>query len=138
MIDEMEERNMEQFSLEEYLKNPERKIVTGGGEKVRIICTDLHCRFDDVCIVACVTNHGGNEIVRSYTAQGTPSFAEECYNNNLFFAPEKRSRWVFLYKDDCDGCIHSSSAYLTKDDAVIGMQDVADVCWGLTEITWEE
>lgn len=31
---------MKQFSLEKYLANPERKIVTREGKKVRIICTD--------------------------------------------------------------------------------------------------
>lgn len=134
MLDEMEERNMEQFSLEEYLKNPERKIVTGGGEKVRIICTDLHCRFDDVCIVACVTNHGGNEIVRTYTAQGTPNLAEGCDNNNLFFAPANKSAWVFLYKS---GTNHIVSFISTdKTYAEHKMQECNG--FALTEITWEE
>lgn len=32
--------NMEQFSLEKYLKNPNRKIVTRGGKSVRIVCAD--------------------------------------------------------------------------------------------------
>ena len=31
---------MKQFSLEEYLKNPSRKVVTKDGKSVRIICTD--------------------------------------------------------------------------------------------------
>ena len=32
---------MEQFSLAEYLKNPNRKIITRGGRSVRIVCTDM-------------------------------------------------------------------------------------------------
>lgn len=32
--------DMEQFSLDEHLKNPDRKIVTRDGHLVRIICTD--------------------------------------------------------------------------------------------------
>ena len=32
---------MNEFSLEEYLKNPERKVVTRDGKNVRIICTDF-------------------------------------------------------------------------------------------------
>ena len=31
---------MEQFSLEKYLANPSRKVVTRNGRNVRIICTD--------------------------------------------------------------------------------------------------
>lgn len=31
---------MEQFSLEEYLENPERKVVTRDGRNVRIICSN--------------------------------------------------------------------------------------------------
>ena len=31
---------MKQFSIEEYLKNPDRKVVTRNGLPVRIICTD--------------------------------------------------------------------------------------------------
>ena len=32
---------MKQFSLEEYLANPSKKVVTRDGRNVRIICTDL-------------------------------------------------------------------------------------------------
>lgn len=31
---------MKQFSLEEYIKNPSRKIVTRDGKEARIVCTD--------------------------------------------------------------------------------------------------
>lgn len=31
---------MKEFSLEEYLAHPKRKIVTRDGRKVRIVCTD--------------------------------------------------------------------------------------------------
>ena len=31
---------MEQFSLEKYLANPSRKVVTRDGRNARIICTD--------------------------------------------------------------------------------------------------
>lgn len=31
---------MKQFNLEEYLKNPKRKVVTRDGRDVRVICTD--------------------------------------------------------------------------------------------------
>lgn len=31
---------MKQFNLEEYLKDPNKKVVTRDGRNVRIICTD--------------------------------------------------------------------------------------------------
>lgn len=31
---------MEPFDLQEYLKNPSRKVITRGGKNARIICTD--------------------------------------------------------------------------------------------------
>lgn len=31
---------MKQFNLQEYLKNPSRKVITRGGKNARIICTD--------------------------------------------------------------------------------------------------
>ena len=32
--------DMKPFNLEEYLKNPDKKVVTRDGRNVRIICTD--------------------------------------------------------------------------------------------------
>ena len=31
---------MKQFNLEEYLKNPSRKVITRDGREARIICTE--------------------------------------------------------------------------------------------------
>ena len=45
---------MKPFNLEEYLANPNRKIVTRDGRNVRIICTDR--KDSDFPIVALVKN----------------------------------------------------------------------------------
>lgn len=42
--------DMKQFNLEEYQKNPNRKVITRDGRNVRIICTDK--RKDDYPILA--------------------------------------------------------------------------------------
>ena len=64
---------MKQFNLDEYLKNPERKIVTYDGREVRIICVN---RIDkDYPVVALVRNKNV-ESVESYTKDGK-------YINNL-------------------------------------------------------
>lgn len=34
---------MKQFNLDEYLKNPQKKVITREGLSVRIICTNKIC-----------------------------------------------------------------------------------------------
>lgn len=86
---------MKQFNLKEYLENSSRKIVTRGGRKVRIVCTD---KKGSNPIVALVTKYiGVAEDVYLYTKNG-----EICEgistDSDLFFAPEKREGWVNVYK----------------------------------------
>ena len=101
---------MEQFSLEEYLKNPSKKVVTRMGRKVRIICTD---REDSIYpIVALVKDDKRElEILVAYTKDGLPAeYVEEYYT--LFFVPEKREGWTNVYEEGAnrylDGCICST------------------------------
>ena len=49
---------MKQFNLEEYLKNPSRKIITRDGRNVRIVCTNAK----SFPIVALVEDFSGNEM----------------------------------------------------------------------------
>lgn len=87
---------MKQFNLEEYLKNPSRKVITRDGRKVRIICTD---REDSIYpIVALIKDDKReSEILVFYTKDGIPAEYNEAYYT-LFFAPEKKSAWINLYK----------------------------------------
>ncbi len=82
---------MKQFSLEEYLKNPSKKVVTRDGRNVRIVCTDKK----GACpIVALVTRDDGvTEETVTYTKNGK-FFKDTSYNCDLFFAPEKHEGWV--------------------------------------------
>ena len=60
---------MEQFSLEKYLANPSRKVVTRNGRNARIICTDR--RGLNYPIIALIeTGSGGEEVAYSYTKDG--------------------------------------------------------------------
>ena len=78
---------MEQFSLEKYLANPSRKLVTGDGRKVKILCTNRKSTYP---IVALVENHDSdNESVYSYRENGLYSRFSQSEENDLFFAPEK-------------------------------------------------
>ena len=92
---------MKQFDLKEYLANPSRKLVTGDGRKVKILCTNRKSTYP---IVALVENHDSdNESVYSYRENGLYSMFSQSEENNLFFAPERHTGWVNLYKDLDEG-----------------------------------
>lgn len=98
---------MKPFNLEEYLKNPSRKVVTREGSRVEIHCTNF---YGVNPIVAEIEGSGQS---RSYGIDG------KCFSNDesvrdLFFAPEKHEGWVNLYrglwgKPQC-GVIYDSEA----------------------------
>lgn len=65
---------MKQFSLVKYLNNPNRKVVTRAGRKVRIICTD---REDSIYpIIALIKDDKReSEILVAYTKEEAESAA---------------------------------------------------------------
>ena len=77
---------MEQFSLEKYLANPSRKVVTRDGCPVRILCTDKKSYNEQ--IVGLIMGNNGMEFISTWTQQGK-SFFNTDTPNDLFFAPEK-------------------------------------------------
>lgn len=80
---------MEQFSLEKYLENPNRKVVTRDGRSARIICTN---RLDENYPVLALVNNEGAEECNSYTTFGKLYINQKIdYELDLFFAPEKKS-----------------------------------------------
>ena len=104
---------MKQFNLEEYLKNPLRKIVTRDGRNARIVCTDKK-GFNP--ILALVTRHDSNaEDIYLYTKNGELSEGNST-KSSLFFSPEKHERWVNLYKED-DNIYASMDTFKTKEEA---------------------
>lgn len=99
---------MKAFTLEEYLKNPERKVVTRDGRNARIMGTDVKRAYYPVLALV---DKGSHEVSIFYTKNGQYSFGEE-NSYDLFFAPEKKEGWVNIYKDNSGytpgGIIHSS------------------------------
>ena len=88
---------MKPFNLEEYLKNPSRKVVTRDGRKVnRFLCTDARGQYPIVALVKALDDD--KESAFSYTKDGHFYPGEE-HDYNLFFAPEKHEGWVNLYRD---------------------------------------
>lgn len=107
---------MKKFNLDEYLQNPTRKVVTGTGHNVRIICTD---RRNSGCpIVALIEDEDRPDEVRTYTKNGDWSVAGDETPFNLFFAPERYEGWVNIYLDTNTNSYSSGARiYETKEEA---------------------
>ena len=121
---------MKQFSLEEYLKNPSKRVVTRYGRNVRIICTD----FDnpDFPVVGEIE---GNKWPLSFMANGE-SIKGRQLCNDLFFAPEKHEGWMNLYKRDF-GLVQGDLVHNSEEAAkktVAGDEDYITTI----KIEWEE
>ena len=123
---------MEQFSLEKYLENPSRKIVTREGKSARIICTDA--KFEKYQVLALITKKDGQEMLATLETSGR---FRSGYNSHLdlFFAPEKHEGWINLYKSGI-GWSLGASIWQTEEEAKkwVGAADYATTI----KIEWEE
>ena len=104
---------MEQFSLEKYLANPSRKVVTRDGCPVRILCTDKKSYNEQ--IVGLIMGDNGMEFISTWTQQGK-SFFNSDTPNDLFFAPEKHEGWINVYRNN-DSHTYAGAVYDSKEDA---------------------
>ena len=126
---------MEQFSLEKYLTNPSRKVVTRDGRNARIICTDR--RDLNFPIIALIENiSGGGEKACSYTKDGR--HYTDCSDIfDLFFAPETHEGWINVYRYSDGGHAYAGAVYDSKEDAE--KRKVIDENYVTTiKIEWEE
>ena len=126
---------MKEFSLEEYLKNPNREVVTRDGKKVRIICTDRVGLYTKP-IVALITLPNGDENIKTFWDNGIETAGSE-YENDLFFAPEKHEGWIIInkYPDgerDTNGIIYDTELDI-PNKLQVGTHRVATI-----KIEWEE
>lgn len=123
---------MKPFNLDEYLKNPNRKIITRDSRDVRVICVNRIS--EDYPVVALIRNKD-KEVIECYTKDG--KFLENnIYNCDLFFSPEKKSGWINLYK--MNSIISPGPrAYDTKEDAESAAGDKSYYI-STIKIEWEE
>ena len=126
---------MKQFNLEEYLKNPSKKVVTRMGRKVRIICTD---REDSIYpIIALIKDDKReSEILVSYTKDGIPAEYNEAYYT-LFFAPEKHEGWLNIFKGNNFYHAENEIVYNSKEEAEIQGKNYMSYI-ATVKIEWEE
>ena len=99
---------MKQFDLEEYKRNPSRKIVTRDGRPVRIVCTDLK---GDWPILFVALDEYGNEYPFKCMQDGVSGYD----HNELFFDSVRKEGWMNIFKHGND--IQNSCIYDTEDEA---------------------
>lgn len=88
---------MKKFNLEEYLKNPSKRVVTREWYPVRIVCTDMKGLYPIVGIVRDLYD-ANNENAISYTENGSHILNWES-RRDLFFASEKHEGWINVYRN---------------------------------------
>lgn len=125
---------MKPFSLEEYLKNPSRKVVTGSGKDVRIICTDAKSGVFRP-IITLVEEPNGIERIVTYTNEGHYYLCEPSKVNDLFFAPEKHEGWVNVYRDLGLGGLRCRCIFDSEEEAKRNRDETAIAT---VKIEWEE
>lgn len=131
---------MEQFSLTEYLKNPDRQVVTRDGRAVRILCTDRN--YDNYPVVALVQVHLRGGQLRDdpycFTKDGLYLDHSET-QKDLFFAPEKGDKhqegWINIYEHDMNVRYPSFTIYNTEKEA---KRERGNRCVATIKIEWEE
>lgn len=120
---------MKEFSLEEYLKNPNREVVTRDGRKVRIVCTD----FDnsDYPVVGEIK---GYKWPLSFATNGLLIKDGVEQPSDLFFAPEKHERWINVYGNSV--YYPGTQMYNTEQEAK--EMRGTDACVATVKVEWME
>ena len=121
---------MEQFSLEKYLANPSRKVVTKDGRSVRILCTDR--KSYNVEIVGLIMNDNGMESIFTWTQQGK-EYINSDTSNDLVFAPEKHEGWVSIYRRVINDGYFTDGIFDSEEKAKERGGSIATV-----KVEWEE
>lgn len=127
---------MKQFSLEEYLKNPERKVVTRNGRPVRIICIDRKDVGAERCVMALIYSESSNsESVFAFNKNGFHYAEGDESIMDLFFAPQIQKRWSFMSIAPAvtERALIALPLYETREEA----EKLSGDCH-VIEITWEE
>lgn len=128
---------MKQFDLQEYLKNPGRKIVTRDGRAARILCTDR--KDEHYPIVALIEIRAGiKEYGYFYTANG--AYLEDTENSrDLFFAPEKKVGWINIYRSTTLETVCSPGCVFNTEEEALCHQTTRVMKYlGTCKIEWEE
>ena len=124
---------MKQFNLDEYLKNPTKKVITRDGRSARIVCTN---RLDENYPVLALVNYEDYEMCHSYTTFGKLHTNQTTdFGLDLFFAPQKKEKWVNVYEDSNGKNWLGENLYNTEKAA---KADPSKSRVATVKIEWEE
>lgn len=124
---------MKPFSLEEYLKNPSRKVVTREGNPVKILCTSYY--LTDYPIIAEIYyNKYEKTISHNFSERGRKMCGTET-TDDLFFVTEKHEGWINIYK--LDEGFRGAHIYSSKETA-LKAGNYFDGYIATTKIEWED
>ena len=123
---------MKPFNLEEYLKNPTKKVITGSGKSVRIICTN---KLDSTTPIIALIHKGSEEVIQLYTKEGKVTNKYPCFEYDLFFAPVKKEGWINLFK--VNSTMTTGEIYNTEEEAKSAIAKSL-VYISTVKIEWEE
>ena len=124
---------MKQFNLEEYLKDPSKKIVTRDGRNVTIHCTNC-AGFRPV-----IAEIEGENYSLDFNKNGIHYCGIS--NDDLFFDIEKHERWINIYWDsdseDENDVFTGACVFKSKEEAEkVGIDN--DNYVTTVKIEWED
>ena len=128
---------MKPFNLEEYLKNPSRKVVTRDGKNVRILCTDA--KGDCPIVTLIETLDDSIEFVGKFKKNGRFLISDNDSNLDLFFVPEKHEGWMNIYKHNDGHYEGDGNIYNTEEECKANQVSCYRYQYLTTiKIEWEE
>lgn len=102
---------MKQFSLEEYTKNPSKKVVTRDGRNVTIHCTNYAHKRSIIAEIE------GTDTSESFAGDGK-YYTYGLSKNDLFFAQIKHEGWVNVYRvTDAEIMSFGGVVYTSREEA---------------------
>lgn len=102
---------MKQFNLDEYLVNPNKKVVTRDGRNVTIHCTN----FDGFTPI--IAEIEGERYSTAFCKNGK-IIDDKDTSCDLFFVPEKHEGWINVFEDaNGNPTIVDSRIFASKEEA---------------------
>ena len=129
------ETSMKPFKLIEYLKKPQKKIITRDGRSARIICMNRD-GLNTKPIVALITLPNRDEVIRTYWEDGVETRGQKDNPYDLFFVTEKKTKWLNIYTDNDENPI-AGCFFETEEEAIENKLTDSNYI-NTVKIEWEE
>lgn len=123
--------NLKPFDLEAAKSG--KPVCTRDGRKARIICFDRNDLYPIVALIEC---EDGKEIIGAYSKDGQTEI-DEIKGTNLMMLPEKKGRWMNVYRNKKGEYWSEQVLFSTKKDAIDFVHDNAQYVTTV-KVEWEE